>query len=126
MKASRGQALLELAICAPVILTLALGTVDVVQVLEGQTGLQAATDAAVGAAARATDAGAAIVAAQTSFKSVIAGYRAQSATFAISVGDFTRGSLVSGDSVATVEAIGVRIVLRAHAAARGEPWRSRP
>ena len=69
----RGQALVELALCAPVVLVLALGAVTAVQMIEAEAGLQAATSAALNAAVRAPDANAAIAAARSSFGSVIAG-----------------------------------------------------
>jgi Flp pilus assembly protein TadG len=122
----RGQALVELALCAPVILVLALGAVTAVQVVEAESGLQAATSAALNAAVRAPDAGAAVAAARTSFVSVIAGYPLSSPSISIAVGAFGRGSLVTADASGTVDATGAHIALRAHAALRVELWRSRP
>ena len=122
----RGQALVELALCAPVILVLALGTVTAVQVLEAESGLQAATSAALSAAVRAPDSNAAIAAARSSFASVIASYPLSSPSISIAAGDFGRGSLLTADATATVDAAGAHIALRAHAALRVEQWRSRP
>jgi len=122
----RGQALVELALCAPVILVLALGAVTAVQVLGAESGLQAATSAALSAAARAPDPNDAIAAARSSFASVIAGYPLSSPSLSIAVGAFARGSLLTADATATVDAAGAHIALRVNAAVRIERWRSRP
>jgi len=122
----RGQALVELALCAPVILVLALGAVTAVQVLEAESGLQAATGAALSAAVRAPDANSAIAAARSSFASVTAGYPLRAPSLSIAVGAFARGSLLTADATATVDAVGAHIALRVHDAQRVEPWRSRP
>ncbi len=122
----RGQALVELALCVPVILVLALGAVTSVQVLEAESGLQAATSAALSAAVRAPDPGAAIAAARSSFATVIAGYPLSSSSISVAVGAFARGSLLTADATATVEAAGARIALRVHTALQVERWRSRP
>ncbi len=122
----RGQALVELALCVPVILVLALGAVTSVQVLEAESGLQAATSAALNAAVRAPDPGAAIAAARSSFATVIAGYPLSSPSISVAVGAFARGSLLTADATATVEAAGAHIALRVHAALQVERWRSRP
>jgi len=122
----RGQALVELALCVPVILVLALGAVTAVQVVEAESGLQAATSAALSAAVRAPDAGKAIAAARSSFASVIAGYPLSSPSISIALDAFGRGSLITADATATVEAAGAHIALHVHAALRVERWRSRP
>jgi len=122
----RGQALVELALCVPVILVLALGAVTVVQVVEAESGLQAATSAALSAAVRAPDPDQAIAAARSSFASVIAGYPLSSPSLSIALGAFARGSLLTADATATVEAAGEHIALHVHAALQVERWRSRP
>lgn len=122
----RGQALIELALCVPVILVLALGAVTAVQVLEAESGLQTATGAALDAAVRAPDANTAIAVARSSFASVIAGYPLRSPSISIAVGAFARGSLLSADATATVDSSGAHIALRVHSALRVESWRSRP
>lgn len=122
----RGQALVELALCAPVILVLALGAVTAVQVLEAESGLQAATSAALSAAVRAPDENTAIAAARSSFASVIAGYPLRSPSLSIAVGAFARGSVLTADATATVDTIGAHITLHFHDALQVEPWRSRP
>jgi Flp pilus assembly protein TadG len=122
----RGQALVELALCAPVILVLALGAVTAVQVLEADSGLQAATSAALNAAVRAPDADAAVAAARSSFAAAIAGYPVRSAAISITVDAFARGTLLTADATATVETPGVHIALGVQEAQRVERWRSRP
>jgi Flp pilus assembly protein TadG len=122
----RGQALVELALCVPVILVLALGAVTAVQVLEAESGLQAATSAALSAAVRAPDPGTAIAAARSSFATVIAGYPLSSPAISVALGAFARGSLLTADATATVDMAGAHIALHAYAALRVERWRSRP
>ena len=122
----RGQALVELALVAPVILVLALGAVTVVQVFEGDSGLRAATNAAVSAAARAPDETAAVAAAESTFASVIASYRLRAATLTLADGGFARGSQLSADSTAFVDVATGSIALHVHAMLTVEPWRSRP
>lgn len=133
MKARSGQALLELALCAPVLLVLALGGVAAVQIFDAQSGLQAATDAAAGVAARAPDAASAVASAQRTFESVAATYPLQAARLTIGVSDFGRGASLSMASSAVVDIAGesiaflpARISLSAHATALIEPYRSRP
>lgn len=122
----RGQALVELALCAPVILVLALGAVSAVQVVQGQSGLQAATESAVSAAARAPDAPAAIALARSAFSSVVAGYALRAPAISFMAGGFGRGATLSADSTALVDIATGSISLHAHASTQVEPWRSRP
>lgn len=133
MRLDRGQALLELALCAPLILVLGVGTVAAVQVFDAKNGLQAATDAAVAAAARAPDAGSAAAAAQNVFESVAASYPLQAVDLSVESNGFDRGASIAGESSATVDIAGesiaflpAHITIRAHATAVVEPYRSRP
>src|SRR4029077_11882614 len=71
---ARAQALLELALCAPVVIFLALAAVAAVQFASARAGLDAATQAAADAAARAPDPAAANESAQSRFESIVAGY----------------------------------------------------
>ena len=121
----RGQALVELALVAPVILVLALGTVTAVQVLEADSGLRAATDAALSAAVRAPDPPAAFAAAQSTFRSVVEGYRLREATLTFADGGFARGSVMTADSTAFVDMATGSIALHVQAMLTIEPWRSR-
>lgn len=129
----QGQALLELALCAPVILVLGLVAVAAVQVFDAESGLQTATDAAVSAAARAPDAGSATAQARKAFEDVAAGYPLQSPNLTVEIDGFDRGASLLADSSAAVEVAGeavaflpARITLHAHATALVEPYRSRP
>lgn len=134
MRDGTGQALLELALCAPVVLVLGLGAVAAVEVFDAESGLQAATDAAVAAAARQPDAASASVEAQRVFESVVASYPLlQTAKLSANVNTFGRGNSLAADSSAEVDIAGEsiaflpsRMTLRAHAAAVIEPYRSRP
>src|SRR5581483_2883863 len=93
---NRGQALVELALCMPVVILLGLGAAGAVEVADAATGLRAATDAAVAEAAREPSAAAALVAAELRFHAVIADYPLRAATFAIDTAAFDRGSVLTG------------------------------
>src|ERR1700675_2657008 len=97
------QALLELALCAPLVILLAVGTVASVQLAGARAGLEAATQAAATAAARAPDPATAMAAAQARFSSVVADYPMRSATLRVSVGDFDRAGHVTASSSALVD-----------------------
>ena len=132
MRAARGQALLELAICAPVVLSLALGTVAAVQVASAHAGLEAATQAAAQAAARAPSAKAATTAANARFWGVIAGYPVRSATLTLSVSGFDRRGIVTASSSASIDLawaafvmLPSQITLHSQVRVQLEPWRSR-
>ena len=122
----KGQALVELALAAPVMLVLALGAVTVVQVFEGDSGLQAATSAAVSAATRAPDGRSAVAAAESTFVSVIANYRLRAATLTLADSGFARGAMLTADSTAFVDVATGAVALHAEAMLTVEPWRSRP
>lgn len=131
LKGGRGQALLELALCAPVAILLAIGTVAAVQVADARTGLDAATEAAANAAARAPDAATAAVAAHERFSSVIAGYPVHAASLTVSVGDFARAGPVTASSSAQIDLewaafvlLPSRVTLHSQVVLRLEPWRS--
>jgi len=130
MNANGGQALVELALCAPVVILLALGATAVVQVQDAGAGLDAATHAAASAAARAPDPVTANAAAHARFAASVAAYPLSGATLRISVGTFGRGSTVNATSQAFVEvgwsglAASHRINLRSRAITRVEQWRT--
>ncbi|HXI95084.1 MAG TPA: TadE/TadG family type IV pilus assembly protein, partial [Candidatus Acidoferrum sp.] len=71
---SRGQSLVELAVCAPLIVLLTLGTAAAVQVVDASAGLQAATQAAAAEASRAPDAATAERTALARFEVMVADY----------------------------------------------------
>jgi Flp pilus assembly protein TadG len=127
----RGQALVELAVCLPVILLLGLGAVGVVQVADAASGLQAATEAAVSAASRAADEQQALSAADRRFVIVLAAYPLRSAHLVITDSGFARGSLITGTATAAVDLswesmsfLPVAPRLSATASMRVEPWRT--
>ena len=131
MRGVRGQALLELALCAPMVLLLALGTVASVQVASARAGLDAATQAAAEAASRAPSAQAAMAAADARFRGVVAEYPLRSATLVVSVGDFDRGGSVLASSSASIDVawaalllVSSQVTLHSQVRLRLEPWRS--
>ncbi|HEY2598777.1 MAG TPA: TadE/TadG family type IV pilus assembly protein [Candidatus Dormibacteraeota bacterium] len=131
MRRDHGQALLELALCAPVALLLTLGTLASVQVASARAGLDAATQAAAEAAARAPSAGAASTVAEVRFREVIADYPVRSATLVVSVGDFDRKGNVAASSSASVDLawaafllLPSQLPLHSEVRLRLESWRS--
>ena len=132
MTFGRGQALLELALCAPVVLLLSLGAVAGVEVASARAGLDAATQSAAEAAARAANAQAATAAAQERFQAIVGNYPVQSATLVVSVGNFERGGKVTASSSASIDiAWAALLMLPSHVTLRSdvslplESWRSR-
>jgi len=133
VKGSRGQALVELALCVPFVLLLGVGATAVVEVADATSGLRAATDEAVAAAATAPDAASARAAAQSRFASVIAGYPVRSPSLRLLDGGFVRGAMLDAASTAYVDlgwaaiaVIPARIQISAAAGMRIDPWRTRP
>lgn len=126
----RGQALLELAVCAPVLVLLALGVAAVVQVEDAAAGLDAATSAAASAASRAPDPIAADLAARARFAAVVAAYPLRDAVLHISLGSFSRVSdvIVTADAFVDVAWAGLVLPHRFHLGSRAvmrlEPWRT--
>lgn len=131
MRSARAQALLELALCAPIVILLALGTVAAVQVAGARVGLDAATQAAAEVAARSADPSSAMTAAQQRFASVVAEYPLRSATFTVSVGAFTRTGLAVASSSGLVDLgwagfllLPSYMKLQSQVVLRLEPWRT--
>jgi len=129
---SRGQALVELAVCTPVVMLLALGAVAGVQVIDASAGLDAATKAAAAEAARAPDPASAETAARERFQSMVASYPLSSAQLSLSLGTFARGDAVLATASGTIDlawaalVVPKRLTLESHCTIRIEPWRSRP
>jgi Flp pilus assembly protein TadG len=128
---SRGQALIELAVCMPVVLLLGLGAAGVVEVADASSGLRAATEAAVDAASRAPDARLARDLAHERFASVVAAYPIKSPTFSLVEYGFARGSTLTGTATGVVDLgweamsfLPAAVDLRATATMRIEPWRT--
>ncbi len=130
MRKARGQALVELALCAPVLLLLAIGVAAVVQVQDAAAGLDAATHAAAGIAARASDPLTANLTARARFEAVVAGYPLRGAILHISVGTFSRSTDIVATSTAVVDigwsglVVPHPVVLRSRAVMRLESWRT--
>jgi Flp pilus assembly protein TadG len=130
MSLNRGQALLELALCAPVVILLAVGVAAVVQVEDASAGLDAATHAAASIAARAPDPVTANGAAHARFAAVVVAYPLRGATLHVSFGSFTRAADLTATAEAFVDVGWAGLVLphrmevRAQAVVRLEPWRT--
>jgi Flp pilus assembly protein TadG len=131
MRAHRGQALIELALCAPLVILLALGTVASIQVASARAGLDAATRAAAEVAARAPNAETAIAVGHERFTEVVTGYPMRSATLVLSVGDFSRTASVMASSSASIDiawaaflVFPARLTIRSQVRLALEPWRS--
>jgi Flp pilus assembly protein TadG len=131
MRSARGQALIELALCAPIVILLALGTAVGIQVASARAGLDAATQAAADVAARAPNAETAIAAGHERFTEVVAGYPMRSATLVLSVGDFSRSASVVASSSASIDiawaaflVLPGRLTLQSQVRLALEPWRS--
>jgi Flp pilus assembly protein TadG len=130
MKVNRGQALLELALCAPVVILLAVGVAAVVQVEDAGAGLDAATHAAASVAARAPDSVTANSAAHARFAAVVLAYPLRGATLQVSVGRFSRADDVTATSEALVDigwaglAFPHPVEVRSRAVVQLEPWRT--
>ena len=130
MRWTTGQALIELALCAPVLILLALGVAAIVQVQDAAAGLDAATHAAAGAASRAPDPATADAAAHARFEAVVAGYPLRQPALLISPGSFSRSTEIVATSTAFVDVGWSGLVLphqfglRSRAVMRLEPWRT--
>lgn len=124
----RGQALVELAVCAPVLVAVALGVAAVVQVQDVAAGLDAATHAAAGAAASAPDPVNADAAAQARFAAVVEAYPLHNAVLHVSLGSFNRGAHITVTSYAFVDVawagMSHRFGLSAKAVTQLELWRT--
>ena len=127
----RGQSLLELALCLPVVLALALGAAALVRLADAKSGLDGATAAAVADAARQTSASAASVCAQNRFLGIAAAYGLESPSLSLT-GDFSRASMYTATGSARVDLSFVplwflpgTVPIISQAQAWVEPWRSR-
>jgi Flp pilus assembly protein TadG len=130
MRWRSGQALLELALCAPVVVLLALGAAAVVQLQDAAAGLDAATRAAADVASRAPDPRTADAAAHARFADVVSAYPLRGAVLRLSFGNFNRATHVAATSEAMVDVSWAGLVLpgqfriRSQAEVRLEPWRT--
>jgi Flp pilus assembly protein TadG len=130
MRLRSGQSLLELALCGPVVVLLALGVAAVVQLQDAAAGLDAATRAAVDVASRAPDPRTADTAARARFADVVSAYPLRGVVLRISFGNFNRSADLTATSEATVDVSWAGLVLPsqfrigAQAVVRLEPWRT--
>ena len=128
---SRGQSLVELAVCAPLVILMTLGAVASVQVIDARAGLAAATRAAAAEAARAPDPASAQSAAISRFQSMVAGYPLSSPHLNIALGRFSRTDEVvaTASSAVDISWAGLvfprRLTLDCRATVPLESWRSR-
>jgi Flp pilus assembly protein TadG len=132
MSRQRGQSLLELALCAPILVSITLGTVAAVRLADARAGLDAATAAAAASAARAPSPEGAVAAARRRFAAVIQAYPVESPALELEVGSFGRRDQVRATgrgtadlSFALLPSGSARIALSSTAVAQVEPWRSR-
>lgn len=127
---NRGQALLELALCAPVVILIAVGVPAVVEVQDASAGLDAAAHAAASVAARAPDPVTADSAAHARFAAMIVAYPLRGATLRVSFDSFGRTANVTATSEAWVDVgwaglvLPHRFGLRSRAVVRLESWRT--
>jgi Flp pilus assembly protein TadG len=127
----RGQSMVELALCAPILMVLTLGAAAAVQVAEANTGLAAATQAAAAAAARAPDPASAQNDAEQRFESMIGGYPLRSAVLHVTLGGFGRTDQVVAIASGSVDVAWAAfflpgsVALKSAAVVHVEPWRSR-
>ena len=126
-----GQSLLELAICLPIVLALALGAAAMVRLADARSGLDGATAAAVADAARQSSVDAASTCAQRRFQAIAAGYGLTAPRLILS-GGFERGSMYTATGAASADLSFVPLAflprtvpLTSQAQAWVEPWRSR-
>ncbi len=104
----RGQALVELAVCMPVVMLLGLGAAGSVEVADAASGLRAATEAAVAVAVRESSPAAATSVAEQRFRAVVAAYPVRDATFVLANPGFERGDVVTARRPATSISAGRR------------------
>ncbi|TAN32096.1 hypothetical protein EPN29_10250 [bacterium] len=131
MTGRRGQSLIELALCAPILMLLALGAAATVRVADARAGLEAATQAAAAAAARAPDPSSAKIAAGQRFSSMTAAYPLHGATLRLSLAGFNRAHAVVATSSGYVDIawaalvfLPSRVTLESTSAVQIESWRS--
>jgi Flp pilus assembly protein TadG len=126
----RGQSMVELALCAPILMLLSLGAAAAVQVADASAGLDAAAQAAAAAAARAPDAATAQTDAEQSFEAMISSYPLRSATIHVASGRFSRADQVVATASGSVDIAWAafflpgRVALKSTAVVHLELWRT--
>ena len=127
---SRGQSLVELAVCAPVVLLLTVGAVATAQLVDAQAGLDAATQAAAAEAARAPGPALATSLGKARFASMIAAYPLRSGQLTVTLGRFNRTDEVVATASAGVDIAWASLLFpremtfQSRATVSREQWRS--
>ncbi|HUZ88046.1 MAG TPA: TadE/TadG family type IV pilus assembly protein [Candidatus Baltobacterales bacterium] len=124
--------MVELALCAPVVVLLALGAAAIAQIADARAGLDAATQAAAAVAARSADPSSAREAAQAQFDAVVAAYPLDGCTLRLDLGTFGRNGVVHAASSGSIDLAWASLLpfpaqvhLEASSAADLEPYRTR-
>ena len=123
--------MVELAVCVPVVMLLALGAAAVVQISDARAGLAAATEAAAAAAARAPDAAGAKAASAERFAAIVAAYPLRSPGLEVTFSSFDRAAQISATGRGYVDVgwavlipVSTPVLLEVHAVTRLESWRT--
>ena len=134
MKQQSGQALVEWAVVAFVLLLFALGTLALGQIVGEYMAVRSAASQGAFAAARAPSSSSADVAARRAASDAVAGSQVDGFTVSVDSGSFQRGGVVTVTTSGYVslgaypivsQLLGQRFPLSWHASAVVEPYRSR-
>jgi len=127
-----GQALVELALCLPLLLLLGGTAWSAATLVQAREELDLACAAAASSAARAPDASAAQDAARIAFAQALSGDPPQTSNLRLDLGAFQRGGVMEAYASAVwpvgsglSSLLPLQITLVASSAAVIEPWRSR-
>lgn len=126
----RGQSLVELAVCLPLLVTLAFGALALTRLAITKSRLDAATAAAAATAARQPTASQGTSQGVAAFQQATASYPLVNPAVSIASNGWRRGASVTATASAAFD-LGLpawpgRFVLISSAAALIEPYRSRP
>jgi len=133
-RSQSGQALIEWAVVAFVLLLFALGLIAIGQIVGQYMAIRSAASQAAFAAARAPSASDAAQAGQQAAREAVQGSQVQSFSVGVDVGGFERGGIVTATAAGDVNLAGfplIRQLLGSHfhlrwvASALIEPYRSR-
>jgi Flp pilus assembly protein TadG len=133
-RSQSGQALIEWAVVAFVLLLFALGLIAIGQILGQYMAIRSAASQAAFAAARAPSASDAVQVGQQAAREAVRGSQVQSFSVGIDVGGFERGGIVTATAAGDVnlarfplirQLLGSHFHLRWVASALIEPYRSR-
>ena len=131
MTKPKGQSLVELALCAPIVMLLAVGATASGEVADAHAGLEGATQAAAAAAARGPDPASAKRAANLRFYAMLGGYPVQEPVLRITLGAFNRTDVVTATASGFVDIgwasfvfLPRRVSLESRAVVHLESWRT--